>query len=114
MNTNDTLHFDTVRIGRFVETAVYAGLAVVLIGQIFSHQGYITLQDAGLVMLGAIFGLMASCGAAPLVGLLARYGANRQAIGEAPQRRSGDVLPFGQREPQGESSQSDGASRRAA
>lgn len=106
MNTNDTLHFDTVRIGRFVETAVYAGLAAGLIGQVFALQGPITPQDAGLVMLGVVFGLIAACGGAPLVSLLTRRGAQAS-------RQTGDVLAFSPREPRDPSS-NDGISRRAA
>lgn len=111
MNTNDTLHFDTVRIGRFVETAVYAGLAAVLIGQIFSHQGPITLADAGSVMLGAVFGLLAFCGGAPLSGWLSRWMGNRQDDGAVSPRRSAEVLTFSTREPNGGESED---TRRAA
>ena len=110
MNTNDTLHFDTVRIGRFVERAVYAGLAVVLIGQIFSHQGPITLADAGSVMLGAVFGLLAFCGA-PLSGWLSRWRGDSQDGGTEPPRRSAEVLTFSAREPNGGESED---TRRAA
>lgn len=109
MNANDTLHFDTVRIGRFVETAVYAGLAVVLIGQIFFHQGPVTLKDAAQVMLGAVFGLLACCSCGPLCTLLSRWEHRR-----APsQSRPGDVLPFTRHVPQ-ENSSLDSAPRHAA
>lgn len=109
MNTNDTLHFDTVRIGRYVERAVYAGLAVVLIGQIFSHQGPITLADAGSVMLGAVFGLLACCGA-PLSGWLSRWRGDSQD-GDTEPRRSAEALTFSTREPNGGESED---TRRAA
>lgn len=114
MDTKNTLYFDPVRFTRFTEVGIYAGLATVLLGQLFYHQHLITLLDASLAMLGTVFGLMASCGAAPLTGLFTRRGADRQATGEVLQHPLADVLPFDRRESQSEPSQSDGASRRAA
>ena len=114
MNTNNILHFDRVQLVRFIEVALYAGLAAVLIGWIFSHQGFVTFREASLVMLGAVFGLMASCGGAPLSSLLLCGNTGRQASGEVFQHVSGDVLSFGQRRSHGEASQINDTSRRAA
>lgn len=113
MNTNHTLHFDPVRLARFTEVGIYASLAIVLISQLFYHQGVITRGDASLVGLGVILGLMASCNTTPVSNLFARWRSPEHTINETRQR-PGDVLPFNQRELQEKPSQSGETSRRAA
>jgi len=94
MNTSRTLHVDPARITRYAEGGLYTALAGILLTRALFHSGPITFGDSLLIMLGAVFGLMASCAANPACAL---WGRLRERTGEAF-TSAGDVLAFNRRE----------------
>ena len=52
-----------------LENAAYTALSAILIGQIFFVQGMVNLENALLVLLGVMFGILAIYGLTPLSNL---------------------------------------------
>jgi len=94
MNTTRTLHFDTVRIARYAEVGLYTALAGILLSRAFLHSGPFTFEDSLLMILGTVFGLMASCAATPACS--AWWRSRRERTGDVAS--TGNVPAFNRRE----------------
>lgn len=66
MNTYTVINRRPVSVARIVELTAYVALATLLIGQILLVGGTVGLADVMFVYVGAVAGLLVSCGATPL------------------------------------------------
>lgn len=89
MNTTRTLHFDLARIARYAEVGLYIVLAVILLAWALLHSRPFTFEDSLLMILGTVFGLMASCAAMPAYALWSRPRERTSGVAS-----TGDVLAF--------------------
>jgi len=94
MNTSRTLHFDPARIARYAEVGLYTAFAGILLARALLHSGPLTFEDSLFIMLGTVFGLMASCAANPACALWWRSRERGDAADS-----TGDVLAFDRCEP---------------
>lgn len=89
MNTNDT-RLVSSGFARVAEPGIYALLAAILIGPLLFLDGFMTGREAAMALVGAAFGLLASCAAAPvtcLIGSLRRQPASWIV-------QTAEILPF--------------------
>ncbi len=103
-----SMMLNTPRFFRVIEPGLYALCAAVLIGQMLLIEGVVSQREAGLAIAGVVFGLLASCAAAPLTALVQTLRASRDAL----LARTAEILPFIRRSNQTDAAQEE--PRRAA
>ena len=94
MNTTNVVSSNFLRLVRYLEVALYASLATLLISKIFTFTAPLTTQDSLLVLLGEVLGIMASCTASPLTAALGSWAERNGRVVEKVIKSTANILPF--------------------